>query len=237
MQARPGTALTILLGIGLLAAGCGGGAAMPPPPAATNTPLPPPPTEAPTSTPRPAPTNTPQPTPTEVQPTLAPPPATEQQPAAGLAEAAKQIYTDKGCMACHGTNYEGGMGPILVGMPADHIRWLTRNGEPEHGMPAFDSRAISDDDLQTLAEFLSGLTLEDIGVELAPAVLEHLNRAWEALEAGDKAGVETHLTKVQEAAADAPVGLQTTLKDVLEDLEEEHWAGEVEMHLRVLLGK
>jgi len=154
-----------------------------------------------------------------------------------VAEVAKQVYTQKGCFACHGSNFEGGQGPILAGLPVEHTQSVIRNGEPEAGMPAFDQNAISDEDLKALAAFLNSLTLEDVGVQLPAGVVDHLNQAWDGLESGDKAAVETHLKKAQEAAADAPPGIQATLKDVIEDLEEEDWQEDVEAHLRVLLGK
>lgn len=236
----------LIIGTVVMLTACGA-QATPPPAAPTNTPLPPPPTEAPTSTPLSAPTFTPQPTPTLVAtdtPTPKPteavqPAATEaaEKPSAELAETANQIYKQKSCVACHGANYEGGLGPILVGLPSDYIQSVTRSGEVEAGMPAFDQNAISDDELDALAQALNFLTFEYTGIELSQSVIDHLNQAWDALQAGDKAGVETHLTKAQEAAADAPPGVQITLKDMIEDIEEDDWAEDIEMHLGVLLGK
>jgi mono/diheme cytochrome c family protein len=195
-----------------------GGQAMPPPVAATNTPLPPAPTEAPTSTPLPTATHTPLPPPTEAATSTPQPVATEaaEQPVAELAEAASQIYAESSCAACHGANYEGGFATILVGLPAERIQSVTRSGKPEGGMPAFDQDAIGDVELRSLAEFLSGLTLQDIGVELPPAVVDHLSQARDALQAGDQAAVEAHLKQVQEAGADAPPGVQVTLKGLVE---------------------
>lgn len=214
------------------------GQATPPPVAATNTPLPPPPTEAPTSTPPPTPTDTPQPLPTEV-PTNTPQPTPTQvaaeEPPAELAETANQIYTQNKCAACHGPDHEGGMGPILVGLSAEYIQSATRIGEPEAGMPAFDQEALSDDDLSMLAEFLSSLTLKDIDVELPSDVIDHLSQAWTALQAGDKAAVEAYLREAQEAGAGASPGVQSTLKDLVEDLGEADWKEGLESHLEVLL--
>lgn len=249
----------VLLIVTVAALSACGGQAMPPPVALTNTPLPPPPTEAPSSTPPPTATQTPRPTATQV-PTSTPPPspteagassgpptetaattvpATEaaEEPSAELAEAANQMYAQKGCSACHGANHEGGMGLILAGLPAERIQSMTRNGEPQAGMPAFDQGAISDDDLSTLAQFLSRLTLQDIGVELPPAVIDHLSQAWDALQAGDKAAVETQLEKALEAGAGGPPGVQATLKALVQDLGEAGWEDALEAPLRVLLGQ
>jgi mono/diheme cytochrome c family protein len=235
---------------------CGGDQPAPPPVAATSTPLPPPPTEAPTSTPLPTATDIPEPTPTEVPTstpplptdtpqavpaaasvTSAPPPEEVEKSPTELAEAANEIYTQGSCVACHGVNHEGGLGSILVGLPAEYIQVMTRSGVPEAGMPAFDQNAISDDDLSTLAEFLSELTLQDTGVELSPTIVDHLNEASDALEAGDKAAVETHLEKAQEAAADSSAGLQATLKSLVGGLGEPDWMKTTEFHLEVLLAQ
>jgi mono/diheme cytochrome c family protein len=235
---------------------CGGDQPTPPPVAPTSTPLPPPPTEAPTSTPLPTPSDTPQLIPTEA-PTSTPPPPTDtpqavrteapatsapateavEKPPTELAEAANRIYTQGSCVACHGVNHEGGLGSILVGLPAEYIQAVTRSGEPEAGMPAFDQNAISDDDLSTLAEYLSDLTLQDIVVELSPAVVDHLSQALDALQAGDKAAVETHLEKAQEAGADASPGVQATLKGLVGGLGEADWMKATEVHLEVLLAQ
>lgn len=217
----------LLFIIAVAAVAACGGQAMPPPVAATNTPLPPAPTEAPTSTRLPTATHTPLPPPTETATSTPQPVATEaaekpvateaaEKPVAELAEAANQVYAQNSCGACHGANYEGGFATILVGLPAERIQSVTRAGDPEAGMPAFDQDAISDDELRSLAEFLSGLTLPDIGVELPPAVVDHLSQARDALQAGDQAAVETHLKEAQEAGADAPPGVQVTLKGLVE---------------------
>lgn len=243
----------LFIAIAVLLIACGD-QPTPPPVAPTNTSLPPPPTEAPSSTPPPTPTNAPQPTPTEASSSTPPPPSatpppvpteapatsvppTEaaEEPSAGLAEAANQVYAQNSCSACHGANYEGGLGSILVGLPAEYIQAVTRSGKPGAGMPAFDQNAISDDDLRTLAEFFSGLTLQDIDVELSPAVTDHLGQASEALQIGDKAAVETHLKEAQEAGADASPGVQATLKGLVEGLGEPDWMTATEIHLEVLL--
>jgi hypothetical protein len=83
-----------------------------------------------------------------------------------------------------------------------------------------------------LAEFLSGLTLEDIDLELPPAVVDQLNQARDALQAGDQAAVETHLKEAQEAGADAPAGVRATLKGLVESLEEGDAGDGIEALLR-----
>jgi cytochrome c553 len=160
-----------------------------------------------------------------------------EKPVAELAGAASQIYAANNCAACHGANYEGGFGSILVGLPAERIQSVTRGGEPEAGMPAFGQDALSDDELSILAEFLSGLTLQDIDVELPPAVVEHLSQAREALQAGDEAALESYLLEAQEAGAEAPPGVQATLKSLMEGWGEDDWVEATQVQLEVLLGQ
>ena len=153
---------------------------------------------------------------------------------------AKQLYIQLGCFACHGANYEGNQGPIIVGMPVDEIIHQVRNGAPNpQDMPAFDQTMISDADLEILAKFLNSLTIADTAVVIPDEVRTHLEKAYDALTAGDKAGVETHLKTALKAAQDtgAGEGLIKTLDDLTEDLEEETWQKDIELHLDILLGK
>jgi len=169
-------------------------------------------------------------------------PTTEsaQEPTATPAEAAVVIpvtYVQKGCVGCHGDKAQGLVGPILAGLPTEHIKNTVRSGVPEAGMPPFDSSALSDEDLEALAQALHALSLQDAGVQLPEPVVDHLSQAWDALQAGDKAAVETHLKKAQEAAASAPPGVQATMKVVVKALTAEDWATQIETRLAVLLQK
>ena len=167
--------------------------------------------------------------------------ATEAEPAApASAPAEAQVtlpvtYVQKGCVGCHGDKAQGLVGPILAGLPVEHIKRTVRSGVLEAGMPAFDASVLSDADLEALAQALNALTLKDAGVQLPQPVVDHLRLAWDALQAGDKAGVETHLQKAQEAAAGAQPGVQATLKVLVKALETEDWAAAVETRLAVLL--
>ena len=152
---------------------------------------------------------------------------------------AQQLYTQLGCFACHGAEYEGNQGPIIVGLPVQSIIAQVRNGAPEGEMPAFDQNTVSDADLELLAKYLNSLTLADTATVIPDAVRSHLEMAYDALKAGDKAGVETHLQAALQAAQEAGAGegLVKTLDDMVEDLEEEDWQADIEIHLDILLGR
>jgi len=53
-------------------------------------------------------------------------------------------------------------------------------------MPAFDQTMISDADLEILAKFLNSLTIADTAVVIPDEVRTHLEKAYDALTAGDK---------------------------------------------------
>ncbi|MFD2679495.1 menaquinol-cytochrome c reductase cytochrome b/c subunit [Bacillus seohaeanensis] len=73
-----------------------------------------------------------------------------------------KIYSDQanGCINCHGENLDGGAGPALVdtGLSADEVKDIAVNGKPP-GMPAGLFKG-SDEELDKLGEFISGLKAE-----------------------------------------------------------------------------
>ncbi|MFC7783557.1 MULTISPECIES: menaquinol-cytochrome c reductase cytochrome b/c subunit [Rossellomorea] len=70
-----------------------------------------------------------------------------------------KIYADQknGCINCHGENLQGGAGPSLVatGLSPEEVADIAKNGKPP-GMPAGLFKG-SDEELDKLAEFISGL--------------------------------------------------------------------------------
>ena len=67
------------------------------------------------------------------------------------------LFKDKGCIACHGDNLQGGAGaPSLIGtgLKADEIAKIAKNGRGK--MPAGIFKG-SDAELKPLTEFISGL--------------------------------------------------------------------------------
>lgn len=103
----------------------------------------------------------------------------QQQSALGSDEVAKakQLYTQLGCFACHGMNFEGNQGPIIVGLPVQTIENMVRNGAPDGEMPAFGQNAISDADIELLAKFFNSLTIADTAVVIPDEVKTHLDMA------------------------------------------------------------
>ncbi|MCA1063171.1 c-type cytochrome [Rossellomorea sp. AcN35-11] len=70
-----------------------------------------------------------------------------------------KIYADQknGCINCHGENLQGGAGPSLVatGLSPEEVADIAKNGQPP-GMPAGLFKG-TDEELDKLAEFISGL--------------------------------------------------------------------------------
>lgn len=79
--------------------------------------------------------------PTVAAPTTAPPTATSQAQSPGSEVApGMQLFTNNGCIACHGADLRGGIGPSLAGrtpddLTEDRIRTQIANGG--NGMPPF----------------------------------------------------------------------------------------------------
>ncbi|MBD8070233.1 menaquinol-cytochrome c reductase cytochrome b/c subunit [Bacillus sp. PS06] len=68
------------------------------------------------------------------------------------------LYQEKGCISCHGENLEGGpAGKALVdnGLEVDQIKDIAINGQASMPPGMFEG---SDEELEKLAEFISGVT-------------------------------------------------------------------------------
>jgi mono/diheme cytochrome c family protein len=107
------------------------------------------PTTAPTATSTATPTVTPTPTP---EPTATPALPTTPDPATGL-----QVWQQKTCRNCHGTNAEGGSGPKLAGTGLSFDQVLLRVRTGASSMPAFTEDQVSDLELQHIYAWLRSL--------------------------------------------------------------------------------
>ena len=79
-------------------------------------------------------------TPTEAATKTPAPTAAPTEGAGDGVEAGRQLFTDNGCVACHGADLSGGIGPALAGrgpdsLTEDRIRTQIANGG--NGMPPF----------------------------------------------------------------------------------------------------
>jgi len=108
-------------------------------------------TPAPTSTP----TQTPPPPTPAAQPTATARPAfpTATPPQTGNIERGRVLYTQKGCIECHGANAEGDVGPRLAStkLTFEEVRQQIRN--PRDEMPPFSVAELSDQDIRDLYTF------------------------------------------------------------------------------------
>ena len=76
-------------------------------------------------------------------------------PLSGAAEAGRQQFTALGCIACHGADLSGGIGPKLAGrttddLPEERIRSQAMQGGS--GMPAFPN--LTEQELQNFIAFI-----------------------------------------------------------------------------------
>jgi menaquinol-cytochrome c reductase cytochrome b/c subunit len=68
------------------------------------------------------------------------------------------LYQEKGCISCHGENFEGGpAGKALVdnGLAPEAIQDIAKNGQGDMPPGMFEG---TDEELEKLAEFISGIT-------------------------------------------------------------------------------
>ncbi|MCR2802760.1 c-type cytochrome [Paenibacillus soyae] len=86
--------------------------------------------------------------------------AAPEQPSASVPEvevdaASMETIYKSNCMGCHGSDYQGAMGPALsqVGSALDRERLYAKIAKGGGGMPAFEGR-LSEDEIVGLANWL-----------------------------------------------------------------------------------
>lgn len=129
---------------------------------------------------------------------------TEEEPAEAAPASGRQVYLDAGCGACHGLNAEGtGVGPAMPGHTADQVRQQVRS--PLGQMPAYSREQLSDDELEAVVEYLTGLEPAEEHVEpldLSDVVATHHWMAISALAAQDPQDALHHIGHVIAAVED-----------------------------------
>ena len=75
-------------------------------------------------------------------------------------ETGRELYMKNGCYSCHGTVGQGGLasvGPRLAPepFPLEVFKVIVRNGK--QSMPRFDARFVSDDQLQSIHQYLASI--------------------------------------------------------------------------------
>ena len=158
------------------------------------------PTPEPTSTPASAPSSTPA---SEVHGT--------------------QLFSEKGCAACHGQNAEGSdIAPALPGHTAEQVRRQVRN--PIGTMPRFGPEQITDEELEELVEFITELTSdghgEPLGLAMQDVVAMHHWMALLALKAERVTEARHHVNHIIDLVENADHRHQ--MEEVLEALDGAH---------------
>ncbi len=134
-------------------------------PAMPDAPKPPPPTQPPD---QPSDQTSVQPTPAKrtSAPETAPPPA-RGTAAVGAAAAGERLFIDRGCAACHGPQAGGTeAAPPIAGKTQFATREQVRN--PHRRMPRFTLDQLSDADLESIADYITGLVAPGIEI-VSPA--------------------------------------------------------------------
>ncbi len=158
---------------------------------------------------------------------------------AGAAAEMPPVYFMQGCVGCHGKQLEGGVGPILAGLNVDATKANVREGNLDFGMTAYDEAMISESDLDALAQTIQAYTLADTGVEFSDGVQEAFRAAQSAAQSGDKAVAESALNDALTASVmdKAPIGVQNTIKTLINALNEDGWEAYLDGRMKVYLGE
>jgi ubiquinol-cytochrome c reductase cytochrome c subunit len=82
------------------------------------------------------------------------------QASASDVERGRQLFMSNGCYSCHGTVGQGGersAGPRIAPepFPLEVFKVIVRNGK--EGMPRFDARFVSDEQLQSIHQYLASI--------------------------------------------------------------------------------
>ncbi len=81
---------------------------------------------------------------------------TQGRPVAPPAEDGRALFVARGCASCHGLDARGGpVGPPIVGLAAPRVMEQVRS--PVGQMPRYAPDALSDEELEQMAAYLSGL--------------------------------------------------------------------------------
>lgn len=75
----------------------------------------------------------------------------------GGAAAGRQLFVAKGCVACHGDNAEGKIGPKIAGTGLTFAEVLHQVRQPRGQMPPFSAQQVSDAEVQQIYTYLESL--------------------------------------------------------------------------------
>ncbi len=81
-------------------------------------------------------------------------PATKPGAAIGDVAKGKTLYNSKGCVACHGPNAEGGVGPKTAGTALSFEDFKKQVRTPRDTMLPFTPAQVSDDELRDIYAYL-----------------------------------------------------------------------------------
>ena len=154
----------------------------------------------------------PTPTPTAISTLTQTPESTEEK-------SGHELFISKGCAACHGQDALGSeIAPALPGHSEVIVKRQVRN--PRFRMPAFTERQVSDEELDSIAQYIASLPSEGHAhpgaIQLTAAVEMHHWMALEAIKADDTAEGIHHVKHIIELLE--PGVHRTQMEAILESL-------------------
>ena len=147
------------------------------------------------------------------------------------------LFVAKGCAACHGQNAQGSqIAPALPGHSEVMVIRQVRN--PRFQMPAFSESQITDEELDAIAGYITGLSGEDHAhletIEFTAAIETHHWMALEAIKAGDRDEALHHVNHIVELLE--PGEHRRRMEAIIEGLEREE-AHEPEHEIEEMLAE
>jgi hypothetical protein len=128
-----------------------------------------------------------------------------------------QAYLAAGCGSCHGENADGtDVAPALAGHTPEQIRQQVRS--PLAQMPAYSTEQLSDEDLEAIVEYITGLEPMEEPVEpvkLSEVVSIHHWMATSAIAAGDREDALHHVGHIIEAVTGEHRETMTRARELL----------------------
>ena len=125
------------------------------------------------------------------------------EPVSQAGQQGQALFIAKGCAGCHGDSAEGTqIAPALAGHTFAMVERQVRT--PRFRMPAFSVRQVSDDELEAIARFITGLESEGhLHAEMSPSELSvavemHHWMALESLKAGSSDDAIHHVGHIVE---------------------------------------
>lgn len=96
----------------------------------------------------------------------------DDPPLPPLAAEGRQLAADRGCIACHGSEGEGGVGPAWIGLAGRQV--VLSDGRTTTADAAYLGRSITDPGAEAVAGFTVAMPVNDLSPDEVAAVVAYI---------------------------------------------------------------